>query len=50
VERDGRNFAWKHEIIPTEDPRFFKERVAVSWRQADGEREEAREAYRWKDQ
>jgi type II secretion system protein I len=48
VERDGRTFVWKHEITPTDDPRFFKERVQVSWKQSDGKREESREAYRWK--
>ena len=48
VERDGRRFDWKHEVAPTDDPRFFKERVQVSWKQSDGEREETREAYRWK--
>ncbi len=48
VERDGRQFAWKHELTPTDDPRFFKERIEVSWKQADGIREETREAYRWK--
>ena len=49
VERDGRRFAWKHELTPTDDPRFFKERVEVNWKQSDGEREEIREAYRWVD-
>ena len=48
VERDGRKFDWKHEIIPTEDPHFFKERIQVSWKQSDGTRDETWEAYRWK--
>lgn len=47
-ERDGRKFAWRHEISPTDDPHFFKEKIQVSWKQSDGERDETWEAYRWK--
>lgn len=50
VERDGRTFTWRHEIIPTDDPRFFKEKIQVSWNQSDGKRDETWEAYRWKDE
>jgi len=47
-EFDGRKFDWKHEVMPTDNPRFFKERIEVSWKQSDGKRDEVWEAYRWK--
>ena len=47
VERNGRRFDWRHELLPTDHPRLYKEIIRVGWKQADGPREEVWESYRW---
>jgi type II secretion system protein I len=48
-EINGRKYEWKHDVVPTDDPKLFKEIITVRWKQADGIREEIWESYRWSD-